>query len=692
MTGFAADPGSGAPVRKVEILLDKEVPGETRLSGLRPDVAAHFSRKDYRWSGWSGTVSLEGAPPGKHRIFVAVVGKSGLKTICGAPEIQVLAVSGSPRAPVAPVAAGILLRAAALLFWLGLVGWAPARLLASGSVALSAPLFGLCLFAAAAEAGRLTGLRPFGSAVALTALSATALLASFQSRAARPRRPRGPEAGALVGAGLVLAIGVVPLASHGEGAVLGNIDDAVRECSLADSINRYAFRPPELSRGYFSDVPLNMGRDHVRPGGGYLLSALAKAFGVRAHAVYSAAMLGTMTLIVLASGLLASRLLRSFRAGRWLLPALVAGNSTLLATLYGQHLGNLLSVALFLFFLSGVLFLIRSPRAGSVWPAALAAAGALTLYPETTPVWGVAALLALGAAGAARRPRTLRRLAAAALLAAAVNPAGFVRAARFLVWTNTQSREMASSELRLLAGDTHYFPRPTVALGLEAYREDAPAPLGAVRAILVPIAGILMAAAALAGWVRGNAHVRWIAAMLVLPAASALAWTWRLTFPYAFAKFLPLAAPVWIAAFLLLAGAALERASHILRFASVAALVLAAALALPPARHVFFRAWRAVPPYDPDFEELPKLAATAAPKALFLIDEPIAARREWMRYFLGEYETLPLGAPVPGWIGPDHPRYLVLDRRRGDQAARIEGPVVADFALARVASNLGPSP
>jgi hypothetical protein len=441
---------------------------------------------------------------------------------------------------------------------------------------------------------------------------------------------------------------------------------------------------------------------HVRLGGSYLLSALSEAFGVRSHAVYSVAMLGTGTLIILATGLLAFRALRPFPAGRWIAPALVAVNSTLLATLYGQHFGNLLSVALFTAFLSQLLVLIRSPLARSVWPVAVIASAAFTLYPETTPVWGAGALLFLGIAGSGRRMRAVQRIAIAALLAVVLNPVGFARAAQFFGRITShqpspQALGMSTPYNRLTTGDTHYFPRLTVVVGLEAYREDVPAPVGRVRAVLIPAASILILVSALAGWARLAVGQRWLVAALVLPVAGALAWMYRLSFPYGFAKLLPLAVPGWITAFVLLACRAAERPNRsrlaVRRFVSCATLVLVAALALPAARHVMARARRAIPAYDPDFRVLPDMAAARVRRGSVIeIDEPLVARREWMRYFLGEWETQVAGtAPELNLPRSGPPRYLLLDRRRPDQAAKITSPVTLDFALAPVASTLVPA-
>jgi len=84
-------------------------------------------------------------------------------------------------------------------------------------------------------------------------------------------------------------------------------------------------------------------------------------------------------------------------------------------------------------------------------------------------------------------------------------------------------------------------------------------------------------------------------------------------------------------------------------------------------------------------------AARIRPDSVIEIDEPLVARRDWMRYFLGEWETEVVGTATelpPSRSG--RPRYLLLDRRRPDQAPKVTKPETLDFALAPVASTLGP--
>ena len=75
LLGWAADRSLGAPVAKMEVLLDGSVHGDVELSGHRPDVEKALSRPDYRWSGWVATVSLEDVDPGLHRIEVLEAGR-----------------------------------------------------------------------------------------------------------------------------------------------------------------------------------------------------------------------------------------------------------------------------------------------------------------------------------------------------------------------------------------------------------------------------------------------------------------------------------------------------------------------------------------------------------------------------------------------------------------------------------------
>ena len=681
-TGFAVDLVQGAPVRKIEMRLDGAPAGEASLRGLRPDVMAHFARQDYLWSGWSGTISLEGIAPGPHSFSTVAVLASGERIPCeGAPpQITVLSLEDPPDVPPARIAIEILLRTAGVLFGFAVMGWAAAAWLGLRPLALAAPLTGLCIFAIVAEWAAAARVQPF-YAVFVTVLIAIGVLLFLYRRDRQRLRPDlRAAAPALAGALLFAVVGVIPLASHGPGAVLGDIDDAVRETSLADSTARFGWTVPSDVKGYLAVIPTAWRSISAREGGAYLLSALAQRFDRRAHEVHAVAMLAIGCLVILATGYLASVALGGSRLVS-IAPLLAASNSVLFATLYGQHLGSLLAAALIATF---VAFLLRMRSAASSVtpvPTALAAAAGLTMYPESMAAWAVAAAALLATAEPPSRRVVLRNLAVAGLLALALNPVGLSKAARFAAYNLEQSREIASSYNLLVAGDTHYFPPLNAIAGIEAYREDARAPVGTLRRRLIPITGLLILATAILGWRRLSRSDRRTLPILVVPPALALFANFRLGFPYGFAKFLPLAIPLWAVAFtLLFAGAAVGRRGEPsplrVRAAAGAALVLTFLLGVPAVRHVVSRAVRAVPSYDPAMRVLPALVRTLGRSAVIRVDEPLVARRQWIGYFLGEnaleYES-PTGlVPRPEVPGP---RFRLVDVR--DPDAKLAGPPVA---------------
>ena len=671
-TGFAVDLAHGAPVRKIELRLDGAPAGEASVRGLRPDVMAHFTRQDYLWSGWSGTVSLEGARPGRHSLGAVAVLRSGERLTCEGPS-EILVVDVEDDRDSSPLAVGsvILARTAGFLLLLTLIGWPAAALLRLRPLLLAAPLLGLCLFGVVAEWAAAAKVRPFAAALALGLLAIVAaawLWRSDRSRLRLNAREAWPTLAAVAAFAL---IGVIPLSVHGEGAVLGEIDDAVREVSYAESISRYAWNPPAGVQGYLRAVPVAMESISVRRGGTLLLSTLGQLFSARAHEVHSVAMLLAGCLIVVGTGLLASRVLRRFPRRAWIAPALAALNSTLLATLYGQHLGSLLAAALVLPFLYFLLGAPGEDDRGNVLGLGLCSAASLTFYPEATPAWALAGLVAWAAAPRGARATAVKRLLLTAAFVVALNPVGLTRAIRFGSYTSTASREMVSSYNRTTAGDTHYFPSLGVVAGIEAYREDAPSPVGAARRLLIPFGAVGILWVAVLGLRRLNRWEKATLLVLLVPPAIALYANYRLSFPYGFAKFLPFAVGPWCAAFaLLVAGAASRR--HEARRLWPAALVyttllLVFLLALPSARHVVARAVRATPAYDPAFEVLPALAASLTPGAVLRIDEPLVARRDWILYFLGEnaVEYDAAGGPVrrPEASGP---RVRLVDRRDPD--------------------------
>lgn len=90
--GWAADVEDGAPVRKVEVLLDNSVIAQATLGKDRADVATTTLRPDWRRAGWEAVVSLANVSPGRHKITAIAYDSAGNKgTLNGAPQIEVAA-------------------------------------------------------------------------------------------------------------------------------------------------------------------------------------------------------------------------------------------------------------------------------------------------------------------------------------------------------------------------------------------------------------------------------------------------------------------------------------------------------------------------------------------------------------------------------------------------------------------------
>ena len=408
-------------------------------------------------------------------------------------------------------------------------------------------------------------------------------------------------------------------------------------------------------------------------------------------------MLGAGVLVVCAAGLLAHRVLRRYPRWRWVPPALVAVNSTLFATLANQHMGSLLFAALFLAFLFHVLDLVRTRSALAVAPVAILAAAAWTYYPEGIATWGLAGLLSLLVAGSRpRRKRTWWRLVGAAILSVALNPIGLAHGVEALSKISGHPA-LSSSYAREIAGDTHYFPSLNVVTGVIAYREDAPPPMGHLRALLIPVVSLLILATSWLGWRRLGRADRWVAGMLILPVAASLYANLQLNFPYGFAKYLPLAVPIWAVVFSLLALRAAGSSRIETRVLVVVCLLFVGTLSLPATRHVIRRIVRSVPAYDPAYRALPALAATVGRAAVVFVEEPIRARLEWMKYFLPENraasysrEDLKQKKPSPLIAPAGGPgQFLLVDLRKVGGGAPGSVAASRDFALVPVGMGTG---
>ncbi|HZI67607.1 MAG TPA: hypothetical protein VFF17_13675 [Thermoanaerobaculia bacterium] len=693
VAGWAADPNQGAPVPAIEIRPSCGGPAEIARGGFRPDVMTAFSRPDFLWAGWTGTISLEHAPAGKCSFEVVALSESGEETSCGTREFVVRSVPPAPDPSPVRIAAVLLLRTAGLLAGLFLIGWAPARLFRCEPLVLAAPTMGLALFEIAAQLGARFHIRPAAAALGLTAISLSAL--ALRRRRIRPPARLSSTTIATLAAAVVFAMaGVVPLSLHGEGAVLGDIDDASRECLVADSMARFGWSVPPGARGHLVIMREEWDKARGRQGGIFLLAALAQLTESRSHEVHSPAMLGTGCLVVIATGLLASRIVRGRRKLAWAAPVVVAVNSVLVGALFGQHLGNLLGCAMMLFFLYAAIRLTRSPRlsAATVAPAALAIGAGWTVYPESMVSWAVAAAILVALApGFERRKRALAGLALAAVLAVLVNPFGLTRAVRGLTGLR-QGPSLESPYGRMVVGDTHYFPSIGVIPGLLPYHPDAAPSVGLFSRAAALVAAVL-AFFCWRSWKALTGGEKGIVAALLAPVALALYANYRLQFPYGYAKFLLLAVPLWAVAFaLLLSAGSVGRGLSPFRGGSrpplaTALLVVVTLASTASAFSVLRRASRAVPSYDSAFRSLPALADAAGRDAVLRIDEPAGARREWMIYFVGTnaVETNPSEVRYPGAR-----HFLLVDRRREGRVP--PGPVTLStrhFALVRIPDTPG---
>jgi RHS repeat-associated protein len=93
--GWAIDNEDGAPVAKVEVLLDGNVIGLATLGGSRPDVAAAYNRPDFTNSGWNFTGSIGYVAPGTHMINAMAYDSSG-NSVLTASSVAITVTSDNP--------------------------------------------------------------------------------------------------------------------------------------------------------------------------------------------------------------------------------------------------------------------------------------------------------------------------------------------------------------------------------------------------------------------------------------------------------------------------------------------------------------------------------------------------------------------------------------------------------------------
>lgn len=89
--GWAADAEDGAPVKKVEVLIDSNVVAEASLGVDRPDVVKVTNRSDWQRAGWEVSVRLANVAPGLHKLTAVAYDSAGTKAaLNGARNIEVV--------------------------------------------------------------------------------------------------------------------------------------------------------------------------------------------------------------------------------------------------------------------------------------------------------------------------------------------------------------------------------------------------------------------------------------------------------------------------------------------------------------------------------------------------------------------------------------------------------------------------
>lgn len=89
VTGWAVDNEMGAPVARVDILIDGNDVADAELRGHRLDVANALGRPDYLYSGWTKSVNIGALSVGNHTVAISVVDDQGATASLGSTTFAV---------------------------------------------------------------------------------------------------------------------------------------------------------------------------------------------------------------------------------------------------------------------------------------------------------------------------------------------------------------------------------------------------------------------------------------------------------------------------------------------------------------------------------------------------------------------------------------------------------------------------
>src|SRR5205807_2493290 len=80
VAGWSADREDGAPVSRVQILIDGKVVGNATLGGARPDVASFYGDTRYTNSGFNFSYNIGGMATGAHTVNAVATDSAGAST------------------------------------------------------------------------------------------------------------------------------------------------------------------------------------------------------------------------------------------------------------------------------------------------------------------------------------------------------------------------------------------------------------------------------------------------------------------------------------------------------------------------------------------------------------------------------------------------------------------------------------